>query len=376
MTDGRLRLVICGGGTGGHVLPALAVIEELRARGRLGEVLWLGSRGGLEGEAARRAGIPFLSIPTGKLRRYPSPRTVVDAARIPVGVVQAWRALRAFRPAVVFSTGGFVSVPTVAAAARLAPILSHEQTAILGLANRINARFADVLAVSYEETARLARDVHRHVVVTGNPVRPSLSHGDPDRARVRWGFAVDVPLLYVTGGARGASPLNHRLVALLPDLLERCQILHQTGPVSANPDATDLMRRRASWPEHLRRRYAVEEFIGDELADVYAAAALVLGRAGAGTVAELAALGKPSVLVPLPGAGGDEQTLNGRILADAGAALLIPQDEATPDRLRRALLELLADPGRLAAMGERARRVGRPDAAARLSDALIALGGA
>ena len=372
MPDRPLRLVIAGGGTGGHVLPAVAVVEELRARQRLSEALWIGSTGGVEGEAARRAGIPFKPIPTGKLRRYASARTLVDAARIPAGIAQAWRHLAGFRPTVVFSTGGFVSVPTIAAAARLAPILTHEQTAILGLATRINARFADVLAVSYDATAALAA-YHRRVVVTGNPVRASLAHGDAARGLARWGFTPDLPLLYATGGARGATPLNRRLAALLPDLLEHCQIVHQTGPASANRDAADLAQLGETWPAPLRARYQVVEFVGDEIADLYAAASLILGRAGAGTVAELAYLGKPSVLVPLPGAGGDEQTRNARLLADAGGAVLLQQEQATPDHLRLTLSDLLNDPDRLAVMGEHARSVGRPDAAARLADELLAL---
>ena len=125
MLGSPIRLVIAGGGTGGHVLPAVAVVEELRRRERVGEMLWIGSADGVEGDAARRAGIPFRSVPTGKLRRYMSLRTALDAARVPAGIVHAWLILRAFAPSVVFSTGGFVSVPTVVAAARNAPILTH-----------------------------------------------------------------------------------------------------------------------------------------------------------------------------------------------------------------------------------------------------------
>ena len=373
MSDRGIRLLIGGGGTGGHVLPALAVVEELRRRERLAEALWVGSTGGVEGEAARGADIPFRAIPTGKLRRYVSPRTAVDAVRVPVGVARAWRIVRAFGPSVVFSTGGFVSVPTVVAATGRAPILTHEQTAILGLATRINARFADVLAVSYEETASLGSPGGGRLVVTGNPVRASLTAGNAARGLARWGFDGSLPVVYVTGGARGASPLNRRVAALLPGLLERCQIVHQTGPASANRDAEELERAREAWPEPLRARYRVVAFVGDELADLYAAAALVVGRAGAGTVAELAFLGKPAVLVPLPGAGGDEQTRNGRLLADAGGAVVLPQEEATPERLGAVLLDLLADPARLREMGRGARSIGRADAAARLADELLAL---
>ena len=373
MLGSPIRLVIAGGGTGGHVLPAVAVVEELRRRERVGELLWIGSADGVEGDVANRAGIPFRSVPTGKLRRYFSLRTALDTARVPVGIGHAWLILRAFDPSVVFSTGGFVSVPTVVAAARNAPILTHEQTAILGLATRINARFADVLAVSYEQTARLATRLPARVVVTGNPVREVLTQGNAERGLARWSFNPELPLLYVTGGARGASPLNRRLAALLPGLLEHCQVLHQTGPASANEDAAELTQISNTWPEHLRSRYQVVEFVNDELPDVYAAAALVLARAGAGTVSELAFLGKPSVLVPLPGAGGDEQTRNALLLADAGGAILLPESAATPEHLRATMLGLLAEPRRLREMGEAARSISRPEAAATLADELLAL---
>ena len=375
ISDRPLRLVIAGGGTGGHVLPAMAVLEVLAARGIAIDPLWIGSVSGVEGETARHAGIPFAAIQTGKLRRYVDRKTPADLARIPVGLGQAWNLLRRHRPDVVLGTGGFVSVPTVLAAARSIPVLTHEQTAILGLATRITMRFADVLAVSYEETARLAAGsrARARVVVTGNPVRPSLLDGDVDRGRSAFGFTPDLPVVYVTGGARGASPLNDRIGALLPDLLVRTQMLHQTGPAGANDDAQAARARRATWPEEIQRRYQVREYVRDEMADVYAAAALVIGRAGAGTVAELARLGKPAILIPLPGTGGDEQTHNARLLADAGAAIVLPQAEATPDRLRTEIKRLLADPETLATMSARARAIGRSDAADRLTDELLAL---
>jgi UDP-N-acetylglucosamine--N-acetylmuramyl-(pentapeptide) pyrophosphoryl-undecaprenol N-acetylglucosamine transferase len=368
-----VRLVIAGGGTGGHVLPALAVVEELRGRGLSLDLLWIGSHGDVEGPAAKRAGIPFRTIQTGKLRRYLSAQTVLDAARLPIGTIQAWRILRQFRPDVIFSTGGFVSVPTVVAGARLAPILTHEQTAILGLATRINLRFADVLAVSFERSATRVKGFDGRIVMTGNPVRSSLRHGDAARGLSRFGFSSDLPLLYVTGGARGASPLNQRVAALLPDILQVCQILHQTGPATANNDLKMLEKRRAGWSAELQRRYRPVEFVRDELADVYAAASLVLGRAGAGTIAELTYLGKPGLLVPLPGSGGGEQDENALTLADAGAAVVLAQPEATPERLRSDIERLLADPDRLKSMGERAAGLARHDASSRLAEELLAL---
>jgi UDP-N-acetylglucosamine--N-acetylmuramyl-(pentapeptide) pyrophosphoryl-undecaprenol N-acetylglucosamine transferase len=368
-----LRLVIAGGGTGGHVHPALAVVEEFRRRAITLELLWIGSGGDVEGPAAQCAGIPFRAISTGKLRRYVSLKTVPDAFRVPVGIAQAWRILQQFRPDVIFSTGGFVSVPTVLAGARIAPILTHEQTAILGLATRINLRAADVLAVSFSQSARLARGFRGRVVVTGNPVRQSLLQGDAERGLARFGFTPSLPLLYVTGGARGASPINQRVASMLSDLLPRCQILHQVGPVSANQDYERLQALRDALPSELQPRYQVVEFVREELADVYAAAALVLGRAGAGTVAELALLGKPSLLIPLPQSGGGEQQANAAVLANAGAAIVLDQTEATPERLVREILSLLSDPHRLSTMGAAARGLAQPEAAAKLADALLEL---
>src|SRR5215207_4357593 len=368
-----LRLAITGGGTGGHVLPALAVADELRRHDALADLIWIGSREGVEGQAAEEAGIQFVAIPTGKLRRYFSLRNLTDAARLPLGVLAARRALTAFRPDVVLSTGGFVSVPAVVAARGIAPVLTHEQTAIIGLANRINARFADVLAVSHSQTESLAERLHGCVVVTGNPIRTGLTAGDRSRGLQRLGFDGEIPVVYVTGGARGASPLNQRIAALLPGILEHAQIVHQTGPPSANADASGLSQTRESLPQAIRHRYHVVEFLRDELPDVYATADLVVGRAGAGTIAELAYVGLPAILVPLPGARGDEQVLNAQILGDVGAAVVIAQQDATPKRLQAEILALLDDPARRLRMANAARTAARPDAAARLAEELFSL---
>ncbi len=369
----EFRLAVAGGGTGGHVLPALAVIDELRQRSCLSDTLWIGSSDGVERDAAHDAGIRFVAIPTGKLRRYLSTRNLTDAARVPLGVAAARRTLRSYRPHVVLSTGGFVSVPTVIAARGIAPVLTHEQTAILGLATRINARFADVLAISHARTEDIARRLHRNVTVTGNPVRRELAGGNRERGLALLGFDSTLPVVYVTGGAKGASPINHRLSAMLPGLLDFVQVVHQTGSAAANDDARELSQLRESLPTALRQRYRIFEFIGDDLADVYAAADLVIGRAGAGTVAELALVGKPSLLVPLPGTGGDEQVFNARELSDLGAAVVIAQHDATPERLRGELSSLLRDSVRLNQMADAAKSAARPDAAARLADALMAL---
>ena len=367
------RLLIAGGGTGGHVLPAVAVIEELRKRNIDTEVLWIGSHGGVERSIAEGQQIPFIAIQTGKLRRYASLKTVSDAFRIPVGIAQAWRHVRAFKPDVIYSTGGAVSVPTALSGSRTAPVLTHEQTAQIGLSNRTLARVASTFAVGFEATASLARHIHTHVVLTGNPVRSSLTHGTPDAGYAAFGFSRDLPVIFVTGGARGASPLNQRIESLLPGLLEVAQVVHQAGPASANADLKRLSELKESFPPELMDRYVVKDFITSELADLYAITDLVIGRAGAGTISELAYLGLPSILIPLPGTWGDEQRKNARVLEAAGGAVYLEQSDATPERLDATIQSLIQEPGRLREMSTKSTSVARPDASARLVDELLAL---
>ncbi len=367
-----IRIAIAGGGTGGHVLPALSVIEELERRGVEMELLWIGSKTGVEGSEARARGVPFRAVSTGKFRRYPDFRTVTDAVRVPLGVPQAWWILRSFRPDVIFSTGGYVSTPSVVGGTRMAPVLSHEQTAVLGLATRLNGRFVDVQALTFETSLALTKDRSK-TVVTGNPVRGSLKEGSRESGLQRFGFRSDMPVLFVTGGARGSSPLNERIEAILDDLLEHLQILHQTGATTDNPDFERLSARRQALPVETRDRYRVVERIRDEMADVYAMADLMLARAGAGTVAEIAYLGKTAILIPLPGSGGNEQLRNAEALSSIDGAVVIDQQDASPTRLREVILDLAANPERRGQIGANASRAGRPDAAARIADQLLAL---
>jgi len=369
------RLLIAGGGTGGHVFPAVAVVEEIRAREPETAFFWIGSHKGVESRIAQEHGIPFRAVQMGKLRRYFDMENVKDAFRFPVGIAQAWPAIGSFGPDVIFSTGGHASVPSVIAGwTRRVPILTHEQTAQIGMANRISAKFASSFAVSFAESIPLAEGVHKRVVLTGNPVRKSLLDGDAERGRRLFDFTADLPVLYVTGGSLGATRLNAGIEPNLPAFLERMQIVHQAGPPAKdNDDAARLAAFRETLPAHLKRRYVVTEFVRDELPDVFAMADLVVSRSGAGTVAELELVGKPSILVPLPGTGGDEATKNARVLEKAGAAIMVEQKDATPERLATEIDALLANHDRLARMAAAAKAMGRPDAAARLVDALFAL---
>ena len=370
-----LRFIIAGGGTGGHVLPAVSVVRELRQREIEFDSLWIGGHAGIERDAAAQESIGFAAIRTGKLRRYVDLENLRDATNLPRGYFDARKLVRGFGPDVVLSTGGYVSVPTVLASRGRAPILTHEQTTVIGLATRINIWSANRLALSFDETSATFRSHRCTQIVTGNPVRASLFNGDAERGRAGLGFTTGLPVVLVTGGARGASPVNQRVEAILPTLLERTQIIHQTGPASANDDFRRLSAWRASFPVELQSRYVVTEFIRDEIADFYALADLIVSRAGAGTVAEVTALGKAAVMIPLPGTGGDEQVKNAKALAAKSAAVVLIQNEATPARLQREIIRLLDDLDERGRIASNAAQLGRRDAASRLVDELLLLAG-
>ncbi|MDD1063976.1 UDP-N-acetylglucosamine--N-acetylmuramyl-(pentapeptide) pyrophosphoryl-undecaprenol N-acetylglucosamine transferase [Streptomyces cocklensis] len=375
------RLIVTGGGTGGHTYPALTAVRTLQSRLAAGggtlDVLWIGTDDGLEARVAPAEGIAFTTVATGKIRRSSnplkmvSPANVRDMARVPLGVAQARKVVAGFRPDVVLATGGYVAVPA-GLAARMChrPLVLHEQTVRLGLANRKLAGSATRIAVSSESSLPLLPQSVRDIaVVTGNPIRPEVLAGHPGKAVEALGlhgFDPRLPTLYVTGGAQGSQQINDVVRDVLPWLLERANVIHQCGPANI-----DGLRRHAAFlrPE-LAARYYLTGFVGPELPDVLALADMVISRSGAGTLAELTALGKPAVFIPLASSAGNEQAHNARHLEESGAAVAL-LGEVTADTLRDAAGPLLTDPARRAAMADRARAHGRPDAADRLVDVIL-----
>jgi len=390
MPGKTLRILVTGGGTGGHVTPALATIQALREMTPPGctlEFLYIGSLGGVEREMAEAAGIPFSGVLTGKLRRASrwygmiNARNLADLCRVPIGVAQAMRFVWRFRPDVVLATGGYVAVPPViAAAAARVPVLIHEQTLQIGLANRINARFARKIALSSEDALDLLPKAFRpRAIVTGNPVREIVFGGDRAAAVERFGFAAEdsaFPTVYVTGGAQGARVLNRAVEGALNDLLCETRIVHQCGqqPAGGEQDYDSLVKVAEGLPPQLRARYHVTRFVREEIGDVYALCDLVVGRSGAGTVTEACALGKPAIYVPLVPTGGDEQNKNARRSANAGAAVVIPNGECDSAHLTKAALPLLRDAGLRKKMGDAARSLARPNAAIDLARVLLHMG--
>lgn len=356
-----MRLVVLTtGGTGGHVFPALAVAEELRRRHPGLGLLFVGGRHGREAEFAAAAGIPFVGLPVrGFLGR--GPRAVGAAFGLARALVRSWWLLLRRRPDVVVGFGGYAGfAPVAMAALRGVPCALHEQNSRPGSANRLLGRWVDRVFLSFPDEAGFF-DAGR-TRLTGNPVRAAIREagahsGQPAGRRV-----------LVAGGSLGARAINDAVLAGLESLRGHgFSLWHQTGP-------DDLERVReayaaADWsPEQAR----VEPFI-DDMAAAYAWADVVLCRAGATTVAELAVMGKPAVLVPFPHATHDHQMANARRLEQAGAALILAQNILRETDLARTLDALFAEPGRLERMGAAARTLGAPDAAGALADEIEAL---
>jgi UDP-N-acetylglucosamine--N-acetylmuramyl-(pentapeptide) pyrophosphoryl-undecaprenol N-acetylglucosamine transferase len=361
-----MRVVITGGGTGGHTSAGLAVAETLRSRGV--ELAWIGSRDGVEARRVPARGIDYHAVPAGKLRRYWDRRNVTDLlGRIPAGLFRSWRLLRGLRPDLLFATGGFVALPPVLAAWLLRiPVIVHEQVAVSGLANRIAARFARRVAITFPSSA--SEFPRWKSVLTGNPLRPELAGSSREAAVDRLGLEPTLPVVYVTGGAQGSHRINRALGEILEPLLTLTQLIHQCGDQPFTGDRAWLLERASRLDPTRRARYRLLPYVEQELREVYGAAWLVVGRAGAGTVNECCHLGLPALLIPLAGASGDEQTANARAMAAVDGALVLPEISLTPEGLLATIRSLLADPQRLKAMGDRARTLAVPDAAERIAD--------
>lgn len=352
-----MRVLLAGGGSGGSATPVLAVAEALRARAPDAEFLLVGTASGPERALAEAAGVPFAAVATGKLRRYLDWQNVLDAGRVPVGIGQCVVVVRRFRPDVAFGAGGFAAVPPlVAAALGGVPVLIHQQDVEPGLANRLLVPFARRIGVAFPESR--AHFPRRRTLVVGNPVRADVLTGDRARAVALFRLDPALPTLLVTGGGTGALGLNERVAAAVPALVGFCQVIHLAG------------RGRAVAPIQSSPRYHAYEFLIDEMKHALAAADLVVSRAGLGTLSELAALGKPTVLVPMPDS---HQAANARAAARAGAARVVAQAALTPERLVEVTRSLLEDAAARAALAAAARRLFPADAADRLATLLLAM---
>jgi len=347
------RLVFAGGGTGGHIYPAVAVAQEISRRSRGLEVVFIGTGSPFERRVVEGHGFRLLSVRSrGLLGRGPAAR-VAALLWTGVGLLQSIRILWGLKPKVVVGVGGFASGPVVAAAILLRiPTMIQEQNYTPGLANRILARWVDRIAVSFEETRE---QLGGRGEVTGNPIRSEFSTVKPRQRSATL-------TLLVFGGSQGARAINEKMVEALPllgHLRLGLKIVHMTGE-------KDRERVEAAYQEN-RLDARVVAYL-DRMAEEYSQADLVICRAGATTVAELTACQKAAILIPLPTAAADHQRLNAQKLEQAGAAVLLEEADLTGELLAREIDALASNPDRITAMERAAARLARPDAAVRVAE--------
>jgi len=345
------------------VYPALAVVDAL---GKQAEVLWVGSEGGMEASLLSRAGQEFKTVPAAGVHGVGLRALPGNLARLVRGVPAARRIVRDFRPDVAFFTGGFVGVP-VALAARGVPKAVFVPDIEPALALRMIARMAQLITVSTQKSLAYYPKGKR-VVVTGYPTRAALVNLERAKARHRMGLAGRKKVLLVFGGSRGARSINEALWACLPELLARVIVVHITGHLDW-PRVDGVMD---ALPPQLKDGYRAYAYLHDEMPLALAAADLVVSRAGAATIGEYPLLGLPAILVPYPYAW-RYQKVNAEYLANAGGALLLA-DEALPEQLLPAILDLLDDPERLAEMRAAMKNLATPGAAQLIADELLQLG--
>ena len=362
-----MRLLIAGGGTGGHIYPALAVARSLRDRPNAPELAWVGGHRGLEAALVRAAGIPVRRLALRSLRSVDmSVHAILDPLRLAVSVPQAAAILARERPAAIFTTGGYVAVPTLLAATPFRiPVVLWDGNVVPGRAVRLTAALADAIAVSHEATGRALARAGTPWFLTGTPIR-DVSAIDRAEARARLELPVDARVMLIFGGSQAVRRFNAAVTGALLRLVDRGHILHVTGDEAY----AEALAARGRLPADERPRYRPYPFLREEMLPALVAADLVVGRAGSSTLAEVTALGIPSVIVPYPHAAG-HQTANAKVLAEAGGARLI-RDEAFDADALAAAADLLADDAARARMADAARAFGRPGAAEAVAELVMA----
>jgi UDP-N-acetylglucosamine--N-acetylmuramyl-(pentapeptide) pyrophosphoryl-undecaprenol N-acetylglucosamine transferase len=351
-------LLIAGGGTGGHIYPAIAIAQEFLARDASRRVVFVGTERGLEKTIVPKAGFPLELISVGGLKGKGLGETMRNLARLPVGFAQAWRLIGKHRPNVVLGVGGYSSGPVLLAARlRGAPTAIHEQNAFPGVTNRLLARVVKSVAVAFAEAApRLKR---KDAVVTGNPIRKEFFEAKRPTANGQRRTVL------IFGGSQGSHIINEAMTGallFLARLKGRLEIVHQTGPKELEP-------MRAAYRASAFDDARVVPYL-DPIAGEIAAADLVVSRAGAMTIGELAAVGRAAILIPFAAATNNHQELNARLVERAGGATVITEADLTPERLGLAIAEIINDPDRAARMGAAARTLAAPDATKKIVDLL------
>lgn len=364
-----MRIVLTGGGTGGHLFPLVTVAEKIKEKKFDTEFLFIGPDGKMENEIMAKYKIPIKNIQVGKMRRYFSFINFVDFFKVIIGIFQSLWILLKYMPDAIFSKGGYASFPVVFVGwLYQIPILIHDSDATPGLANFILGKFADRVAVSYPEAEReFPAD---QVVLTGNPIRADITSGDAQRAREFFHLSPERKIIFVWGGSQGAKIINEKIVNLLPDLLKKYQIIHQTGENNfeeAKKRAGELGVKAG------HEGYYPVAFIGDELKDILAVSDLVISRAGANSISEIAANSKPAIIIPIEKSANNHQRMNAYSVARTGGCIVLEENNLGENLLLNRINQVMDDNSLQAKLSENIKKFYHPDAAERLADGILGI---
>lgn len=369
-----MKILFTGGGTAGHIYPIIAIVREIK---RINpavkfEFYYIGPKDKFVSTLFLREGIIIKTILAGKIRRYFSFETIVDVLfKIPIGIIQSFFYIFIISPDLIFSKGGYGSFPVVLAGKALfTPIFLHESDVCPGLANRIAGNMALEIFVSFP-VKKMEKFPPQKMIAVGNVIRAELLNGRKDVARGLFKLVSDKPIILAIGGSQGAMAINDKLLLVLSDILKEFELIHQTG--QNNFEQVKKESEVVAEDEDLKKYYHPIPFLNEEeLSSAYAAADLIVSRAGAGSIFEIAAVGKPSILIPLSNSAQDHQLKNAYAYAQNGAAIVIEETNFTPHFFFEKIKYLFANPDLLVQMSEKAKEFSTPQSAKIIAEYIVA----
>ena len=368
-----MRILFAGGGTAGHLTPILSIISELQEISKERKIplefLLITTKNGFGVRFAEEAKISYKTISFGKIRRYWSWRNIIDIFKMPIGFIQAFWSVYVFMPDVIFGKGGYASAPTVVAGwiCRI-PIIIHESDATPGLSNRLLSFFAKKIALGFPSAGKNFPE--EKIILTGNPIRKEILEGDKERAKSVFSLEENLPVILIIGGSQGSRIINETILETLFSLLENCQIIHQCGIKNYE----EMKKRIEKLNVHRLNRFHLYPFLKENLKDAYAAADLIISRAGATATAEIIAVEKPSILIPLSSSAGNHQAKNAYYYSKFGAAIRMSEKNFKPHILIRKVKEIFAKPHFRREITMRARKLATPGAARKIAEEILKLG--
>ena len=367
-----MKILFTGGGTAGHIFPIIAIVREIRRNYPYGgfEFYYIGPKDKFAANLFSKERIEVKTILAGKIRRYFSFKNIIDIFKLPIGFLQAFYQIFVISPDVIFSKGGYGSITaSISSWTLMVPVFLHESDISPGLANRIVGKFALEIFISFP-VQKTEYFPAKKMLSVGNPLRKEILEGSKEEAKKLFKLTEEQPIILILGGSQGAQRINDTLLTILPEILRNFEIIHQTGQRNF-----EQVRKEAEVviAEDFKKYYHPFPFLNEEeLSHAYQAADLIISRAGAGSIFEIAAIGKPAILIPLPEAAQNHQVKNAYVFAENGAALVIEEANFTPHFVLERIKYLFSQPEKLKEMAQRAKEFSRPEAAKIIAEYIVA----